>query len=135
MFVSPHPSDDSVGQVAFVGSPGFSSSLSLGGLSSQIFLGVWTVALLGDGGDVEDTVDAPVASEVEAMFDRFAVAFARGESDGSGAAPASEFGFTGESEWIGDFAYQGCRADGCNAWFVTEGGAVFIEELVDESFQ
>jgi hypothetical protein len=49
--------------------------------------------------------------------------------------PASELGLPGEPERIGDFAYQGCRSDGCDAWFVTEGGAVFIEEFIDELFQ
>lgn len=34
------------------------------------------VALLGDAGDVEDAVDAPVATEIEVVPDWRAVAFA-----------------------------------------------------------
>jgi hypothetical protein len=49
-----------------------------------------SVALLGDAGDVEDAVDATVATVVEPVLHGQDVAFARGQSDGSGAAPAGE---------------------------------------------
>jgi hypothetical protein len=74
LFVSPHAADDSVGEVTFVGSAGFATGLAFGGLAVQIRAGVVSVALLGDAGDAEHTGDAPVASEVEAMFDGFASA-------------------------------------------------------------
>ena len=107
LFVTPHAADDPVCEVAFVGSACFAAGLGVGGLAVDVGASVLAVALLGDGGDVEHTVDTPVATEVEPMFDRLAVAFSGGEGDSSGAAPACEFGFGGEPERIADFTDQG----------------------------
>ncbi len=66
-FVLPHPSDNAVGEVAFVSSPGFASGLALGGLAVEEGLRGWVVSGLGDRGDVEHRVDRSVATEIEAM--------------------------------------------------------------------
>jgi hypothetical protein len=75
VFVAPHASDDAVGEVAFVGAPGFPAGLALRGLASQERLRIWMIALLGDADDVQDAVDAAVAARVEPVADRLAVAF------------------------------------------------------------
>ena len=75
-FVAPHAADDAVGEVSFVGSSGFASGLAFGGLAGEVGGGVGLAALLGDRGDVEHAVDAPVASEVEPELDGVARAFA-----------------------------------------------------------
>ena len=74
-FVAPHAADDAVGEVSFVGSSGFASGLAFGGLAGEVGGRFGLAALLGDRGDVEHAVDAPVASEVEAVLDRVACAF------------------------------------------------------------
>ena len=58
-----------------MGSSGFASGFAFGGLAVEVDPGVLAVALLGDAGDVEHTVDASVSSEVEPMFDGFTIAF------------------------------------------------------------
>ena len=40
LFVSPHSSDDSVGEVAFVGSAGCSFGLAFGGFAGEVAAGV-----------------------------------------------------------------------------------------------
>lgn len=74
-FVFPHSADDAVGEVAFVGSSGLSPGLAFPGLAIEECSGVVAVALLGDRGDVEHTVDPSVAAEVEPVVDGFSVAF------------------------------------------------------------
>ena len=44
LLVSPHAADDAVGEVAFVGSSGFSSGLSLGGFLFEVEAGSGLVA-------------------------------------------------------------------------------------------
>ena len=75
-FVAPHSADDAVGELAFVGSSGFASGLAFGGFSGEVGGVVGLAALLGDRRDVEDAVDAAVASEVEPVLDGVACAFA-----------------------------------------------------------
>ena len=75
-FVAPHSADDAVGELAFVGSSGFASGLAFAGFSGEVGDGFGLAALLGDRRDVQDRVDAPVASEVEPVLDRVAVALA-----------------------------------------------------------
>lgn len=69
VFVAPHSADDSVGELSFVGSSGFSSGLALCGFAGEVRGGVGLAALLGDRRDVEHRVDAPVAFEVEPVLD------------------------------------------------------------------
>ena len=76
-FIFPHASDDSVGEVAFVGSARFAPGLAFGDFAVDAAAGLVDVALLGDAGDVEHAVDPPVAAEVEAMPDGLTVAFTR----------------------------------------------------------
>ena len=59
-FVSPHSAHDSIGEVAFVG---------------QVGAGRFMAALLGDRGDVEDTVGSSVSAKVEPTPIWFSVAF------------------------------------------------------------
>ena len=93
MFVVPHAAGDSVGEVAFVGSSGFSGGFAFGAFPGDVDLGVGVVPVLGDRHDVEHAVDGSVASKVEAVTDGFTGCFTRGQRDRAGAAPASEFGF------------------------------------------
>ncbi len=58
-----------------------------------------------------------------------------GECDGAGAAPAGELGFAVEAGRVADLAQQGRGGDGADAWFVAQGGAVLVEQLVDEPFE
>jgi hypothetical protein len=46
--VSPHAADDAVGEVAFVGAPGFSTGLAFGGFAGEVGTGVRLVSGLGD---------------------------------------------------------------------------------------
>ncbi len=73
LFVAPHSADDSVGEVAFVGSSGF----SFAGFSGEVGGCLGLAALLGDRRDVQHRIDAPVASEIEPVFDGIGGAFAR----------------------------------------------------------
>ena len=75
-FVAPHAADDAVGELAFVGSSGFASGLAFGGFAGEVGGRVALAALLGDRRDVEDAVDAPVASEVEPVLDGVGCALA-----------------------------------------------------------
>ena len=75
-FVAPHSADDAVGELAFVGSSGFASGLAFGGFAGEVGSGFGLAALLGDRRDVEDAVDASVASEVEPVLDRVGGALA-----------------------------------------------------------
>ena len=65
LFVAPHSADDSVGEVAFVGSSGFASGFAFAGFSGEVGGCLGLLSGLGDRGDVQHRVDAPVASEVE----------------------------------------------------------------------
>ena len=67
-FVAPHSADDPIGEVAFVGSPGFASGLAFAGFAGEVGGRLGLAALLGDRRDVENAVDAPVASEVEPVL-------------------------------------------------------------------
>ena len=53
VFVAPHSAYDAVGEVAFVGSAGFSSGFAFGGFAGEVGGGFGLAALLGDRGDVE----------------------------------------------------------------------------------
>ena len=66
-FVFPHASDDAVGEVSLVGSPGFASGLPLAEFALDVGSRVWPVSVLDDAGDVEHAVDATVAAVVESM--------------------------------------------------------------------
>ncbi|MPZ54245.1 MAG: hypothetical protein GEU79_16195 [Acidimicrobiia bacterium] len=57
LFVSPHSSDDTVGELAFVGASGFSAGLAFGFLAGQVFPDWLVVAFLGDGGYVLRQLD------------------------------------------------------------------------------
>jgi len=46
-FVAPHSADDAVGEVAFVGSPGFASGLAFAGFAGQVGGRLGLAALLG----------------------------------------------------------------------------------------
>ena len=69
-FVSPHSADDSVGEVAFVGSSCFASCFALAGFAGEVGGCLGLLSGLADRGDVKHAVDAPVASEVEPVLDR-----------------------------------------------------------------
>ena len=77
LFVAPHSAYDAVGEVAFVGSAGFSSGLAFCGFAGEVGGCLGLAALLGDRRDVQHAVDAPVAPEVEPVFDGVGGAFAR----------------------------------------------------------
>ena len=77
LFVAPHSAYDAVGEVAFVGSAGFSSGFAFCGFAGEVGGCLGLAALLGDRRDVQHAVDAPVAPEVEPVLDWVAVAFAR----------------------------------------------------------
>ena len=76
-FVAPHSADDSVGEVAFVGSAGFASGCALGCFAGEVGGCFGLVTGLGDRGYVEHRVDAPVAPEVKPVLDGIEGAFAR----------------------------------------------------------
>ena len=69
-----------------------------------------------------------VAAEVESVSHRDSFAFAAGECDGSGAAPAGELRLGGEPERVADFDDQRGRGDGADAGLVAQRGAVLVEE-------
>ena len=118
-----------------MGSSGFASGLAFGGFAGEVGGRFGLAALLGDRRDVEHAVDAPVASEVEPVLDGVAGAFARGQRDGAGAAPAGELGLAVEAAGVADLAQQGRCCDRADAWLVAQGGSVFVEQLVDEAFE
>lgn len=53
----------------------------------------------------------------------------------TGAAPASKLGLTGESERVTDLTDQRGCGDRPHTGFVTQDGAVFVEEFIDETFE
>ena len=105
--------------------------LSFGGLAVDVGAGSVVIALLGDTADVEDAVDAPVAAEVEMVADRWAVGCARGDGAVAGAAPSSELGLAGEPERVADLDEKRRGGDRPDPGFVTQGGSVSVDELVD----
>ena len=70
LFVAPHSADFSVGEVAFVGSSG----LVFAGFTGEVGGCVGLLSGMGDRGDVEHAVDAPVACGVEPVFGGVSVA-------------------------------------------------------------
>lgn len=84
--VVPHPPDDPVGQVSFVGPSGLAAGLAAGPLALEVVLGRLVVSLLGDASDVQHAVHAPVAAQVEAVSNGLVVAVAGGDGDCAGAA-------------------------------------------------
>ena len=63
--------------MSFVGSACFASGFAFAELAVDVGASVVDVAVLGDAGDVEHTVDPPVAAKVESMPDWLAAAFTR----------------------------------------------------------
>ena len=76
LFVAPHSSDDTVGELAFVGSSGFASGLAFAGFAGEVGGGIGLAALLGDRHDVQHRVDAPIACEIEPVPAGIAAALA-----------------------------------------------------------
>ena len=134
-FVFPHASDGSVGEVSFVGAAGFAAGLAFGEFAVDVVAGEVEVALLGDAGDVEHAVDSAVAAEVESVSDGLVAAFAGGDRDRAGAAPAGELGFAGEPERVTGLDEQGGGVDCADPALVTQCGAVFVEEPVEFAFE
>jgi hypothetical protein len=54
-------------------------------LAVDVVTGRWQVALLGDRGDAEHTVDTSVAPEVETMSHDWSISLAGRDGDGAGA--------------------------------------------------
>ena len=79
--VGPHASDDAVGELTLVGSPGLLAGLTLRPLACKERLAGIVVAGLSYRHDIENAVDGPVAQKVEAVPDRFAVCLSRGGGD------------------------------------------------------
>ena len=71
-------------------------------LALEVLLGGLVISLLGNAGDVQHAVHPPVAASVEAVSDGLVGALARGDGDRSGATPAGEAGFGGESVVVTD---------------------------------
>ena len=113
----------------------FASGLAFADLAFDVGRGRLMVALLGDAGDVEHAVDAPVAAEVEAVPDRRAVAFAGRQGDCAGAAPARELRLAIEACRVADFADQRRGGDWSDAGFVAQRGAVLVEQCVEFGFE
>ncbi len=87
--VSPHVSNQDVGELPLVGAAVFTCCGALG----QEGLGRVVHARLGDVDDVQDAVDLSVAGKVEAIVPWLAVALSGGDGHRCGAAPSGELGF------------------------------------------
>jgi hypothetical protein len=112
-----------------------SRRVAFGDLAFDVGLGGLVVALLGDAGDVEHAVDAPVPAVVEAVSDWLTGAFAGGQGDCAGAAPPSELRLAIEPCRVTDLADECRRGDGSDAGFVAQRGAVFVEQRVKLGFE
>lgn len=134
LFVSPRSADDAIGEVAYVDSAAFASDPALGGFSGEVG-GAGLPAGLDDRRDVQHRVDAPVASEVEPALGGVATAFAWGQGDGAGAAPAGELGLAVEPSGVAYLAEQHGGGDRADAGLVARCGAVLVEQIVDEPFE
>ena len=119
-----------------MGSAGFASGLALAELAVDVDAGVVEIAVLGDAGHVEHAVDPTVAAEVEAMLDREPVAFAGGRAR-SAPVPHQRANLDSRANRNGSptSAIKRRCCDRADAGFVTQCGAVFVEQRVDVAFE
>ena len=126
--VVPHASYDLVGELAFVGSSGFSGCLALAAFAGDELLGWFVEADLGDVHGVEHRVDLPVATKVEPVTGWVAAALAGRRSDGSDTTPLGKRAFVAEACWVADLDEEVHGAHGGDADVFGQGGPELVEK-------
>lgn len=110
------------GEVALVASSCLAARRTFGDLAGDVAAGRVVVALLGDAGEMEHAVDAPVAAVVEPVPNSFAVALDGGQRDRASAQIS-----TGGSTGSASFSYERRGDRPVNAGFVAPRGSVLVQ--------